>query len=556
MSGFYRAPITPGQTWFSPVGGGNVPAAGGTITTYLAGTTTLVATYADNAGGTSNGSTITLNAAGRLPTAGAGSDVWIPGGVAIKMVILDSVGNPINTVDNIVGVDDPAFASANTGEWIAGPAATWLASAASAAGTRFSLAGDQRANFQPNRRVRIVSANGDLAGSVTASTFGGNLTTVTVDMDRNAAGAYPTVANPITALHYAIENTGGAQGLAAGVPSRALELGFPRYPGDGSARTGVDLYGPVGSNIVTFNVPPNAVGSAGGAGNQIVTGTVNGVAGSLTFNKTAHGRTTGEVVRLTTSNTLPGGTAINTNYIVYVVDANNFGLYAVPSGWEFRPSYLSPGNPGGLSWGNPIAFATAGVGTQTATPHFVAPKDVTRVWEIVTGGGGGGAGSTTNTNGGGGGGGGGSGIGWASVIPGTAYAVAVGAGGAGGAAAGAGSVGGNSTTLHYTGNGGTGGSNAGVPVDGGTGNGGATVGAGFADWTGDPGGQGQVATGNTWGGKGGNSYWGGGGRPGAPGANAGQAATNPGGGGGGAGASGAAQAAGGAGSNGRIVFMW
>lgn len=389
MSGFYRAPITPGQTWFSPVGGGNTPAAGGTITTYLAGTSTLVATYADNAGGTSNGSTITLNAAGRLPTAGAGSDVWIPGGVAIKMVVLDAVGNPIDTDDNVTGINDPAFASGGFSEWITGPAATWINS------TTFSCLGDQVSlgPLNRDRRIEITSGAGTTRATITSTVYDvpSNLTTVTFEKDAND----PTPTNPITALRYGILSM-----EATSFPSAALQLAAPRRRAAGN--TNVLLYGPIGSNLVTFSVQFNLVASGGGAGNQIVTGTVNGVVGSLTFNKTAHGRITGQVVQVATSNTLPVNVVASTSYIVFRVDANNYGLYAVPSGWQFEQPYLDPvTNPGGLTWGNPIAFSTAGVGNQTVTPGFVAPTGVTRVYAEVIGAGGGGGGSRGNTGDGG-----------------------------------------------------------------------------------------------------------------------------------------------------------
>src|SRR5690348_15772771 len=140
MSGVYRAPIGVRGPWNDANG---KPLAGYKLYQCLAGTAgvaTLQATFTDNTGGTGNANPLTLDVTGGLPNV----DMWFSGGVAYKLVLQDPAGATVWSVDNLVGVDDPAFASPNTGEWITGPAGTWISSAAAALGTVFSCNGDLR----------------------------------------------------------------------------------------------------------------------------------------------------------------------------------------------------------------------------------------------------------------------------------------------------------------------------------------------------------------------------------------------------------------------------
>jgi hypothetical protein len=72
------------------------PLNGGLLYTYQAGTTTPLATYTDYAGGTANSNPVVLDSAGR-------ADVWLASGYEYKMVLKNSSGTTIWTVDNIVG---------------------------------------------------------------------------------------------------------------------------------------------------------------------------------------------------------------------------------------------------------------------------------------------------------------------------------------------------------------------------------------------------------------------------------------------------------------------
>lgn len=93
--------------FLSPVGNSNLidangaPLSGGTIDTFAAGTSTPVATYTDNTGGTPQTNPIVLNTLGLPP-----SPIWLTSGQSYKFVIKDSAGNLIETVDNIAGIND------------------------------------------------------------------------------------------------------------------------------------------------------------------------------------------------------------------------------------------------------------------------------------------------------------------------------------------------------------------------------------------------------------------------------------------------------------------
>ena len=430
MAGYYRAPIyAPGQQFLDQNG---VPYAGGFLWQYLAGTVTPQTTFTDNTAGIPNANPITLDAAGRVPS---NVDIWFSGGVAYKFELRSAAGVVVDTKDNLQGLNDPAFAAGNFSEWVDGPTLTFIS------GTSASAVGDQRSILETNRRIQATCSSVTTYGRITSTVFAAGLTTIVIVWDSG------NLTNPIDGGC----KCGLLDSVNISIPSAALVLGIPRNKSRDFVNT--LLYGPIGSNMAAATTPPDIVASAGGAGNQVVTGVVNGVAGSLTFNKTTHGRATGEAVQLTTSNTLPGGTALATTYIVFVVDANNFGLYAVPNGWDFEQPLLDPVTvPGGLTWGNPLAFVNAGVGNQTVTPGFVAPTGVTRVFAQVTGGGGGGGGAASNAGqcaGGGGGGSAGTALGWLPVTPGTWYAATVGGGGAGGAAGNNNGVAGGNSTFSY-----------------------------------------------------------------------------------------------------------
>lgn len=94
----------------SPLGGAaaqflnnnGTPLVGGLIYTYLAGTSTPVATYTTSAGTVAHANPIVLDAAGRVPT----GEIWLTDGVFYKFVIKTSADVLIGTYDNIEAIND------------------------------------------------------------------------------------------------------------------------------------------------------------------------------------------------------------------------------------------------------------------------------------------------------------------------------------------------------------------------------------------------------------------------------------------------------------------
>lgn len=84
-----------------------IPAVGGKLFVYSAGTTTKITTYTDSTGGSAQTNPIIMNARGEPEnTMGNSTGIWIPLGTIYKLVFSPSTDtdpptNPIWTVDNI-----------------------------------------------------------------------------------------------------------------------------------------------------------------------------------------------------------------------------------------------------------------------------------------------------------------------------------------------------------------------------------------------------------------------------------------------------------------------
>ena len=81
---------------------GAVPAAGGLLYTYAAGTTTLLATYTTQAGNVPNANPVVLDASGRAPVR--------LGASSYRMVLKSSLGVTISDDDNIIGTESTSAA--------------------------------------------------------------------------------------------------------------------------------------------------------------------------------------------------------------------------------------------------------------------------------------------------------------------------------------------------------------------------------------------------------------------------------------------------------------
>jgi hypothetical protein len=165
---YFLAPIVNDQQ----VDSNGAPLSGGSIYTYLAGTSSAYPTYTDNTGLTPQANPIVLNSLG-LPS----SPIWLTGGISYKFTIRDALGVLQRTIDNISGIND---ANVSVSQWVTfGSAPTYISA------TSFSVAGDQTGTFQVARRIQATVTAGVVYGTITAAVFG-TVTTVTVKLDSGA----------------------------------------------------------------------------------------------------------------------------------------------------------------------------------------------------------------------------------------------------------------------------------------------------------------------------------------------------------------------------------
>ncbi len=104
MASVLLSPIGNGQQFFDNNG---VPLAGGLLYTYQAGSSTPLATYADNGGTIPNPNPIVLNSSGRSPT-----EIWMFTGYSYKLVLQTAANVTLQTLDNIYPILQNAPASA------------------------------------------------------------------------------------------------------------------------------------------------------------------------------------------------------------------------------------------------------------------------------------------------------------------------------------------------------------------------------------------------------------------------------------------------------------
>lgn len=152
------------------------PLAGGTISTYLGGTSTPAPTYTDITGGTPQTNPIVLNSHGFTP-----SPIWLDSSIVYKFIIKDSLGNVQRTIDNITGVSNSVPVQ---NEWVVyGSPPTFLGA------TSLSVTGDQTAAMHVGRRVRTTNTAGVIYSTITASSFAAGVTTLTLANDSGALDA-------------------------------------------------------------------------------------------------------------------------------------------------------------------------------------------------------------------------------------------------------------------------------------------------------------------------------------------------------------------------------
>ena len=164
---------------------GGLPLNGGLINTYLAGTSTPVATYTSSTGLVQNANPIVLNSDGRQP-----NEIWVTSGYAYKFVLTDSLSNIIQTFDNLIGINDTSGLNLSGSEWLSsGLTPTYISA------TSFSVSGNQTAILQVGRRLQTTNTGGTIYSTIVASSFGAGITTVTVVNDSGTLDSGLSVVN-------------------------------------------------------------------------------------------------------------------------------------------------------------------------------------------------------------------------------------------------------------------------------------------------------------------------------------------------------------------------
>lgn len=115
------AALTPTGRQYTDSAG--VPLAGGSVTTYLTGTTTATPTWSAIAMGSGNlhANPVVLDSAGR-------ATIFLLRGLGYRFVVKDAAGVTIETIDGILVYDDPAPAAAVV-EWPIGAGGEWFGTA-------------------------------------------------------------------------------------------------------------------------------------------------------------------------------------------------------------------------------------------------------------------------------------------------------------------------------------------------------------------------------------------------------------------------------------------
>lgn len=195
------------------------PATGWKIYTYVAGSSTPLATYTTSAGNVAQSNPIIIDSLG-FPTVG---QIWLTAGSTYKLVLTDANDVVKKTEDNVSGVND---SSVSIDEWIdSGVTPTYVSA------TSFTLVGDQTSAFHVGRRLKCTVTAGTTYSRIVSSAYGA-LTTVTVVNDGSltldsglSAVQYGILRNNVLSIPFRIATSSGTDTYTASVGATRLVTG-------------------------------------------------------------------------------------------------------------------------------------------------------------------------------------------------------------------------------------------------------------------------------------------------------------------------------------------
>lgn len=194
-----------------------IPASGGLLFTYAAGSSTKQTTYKDEDSAVAQANPIVLNARGEPD-----SPIWLTEGLSYKFVFApaddtDPPASPIRTIDDVTGTND---ASIDISQWIdSGFTPTYVNA------TQFTVPGDQTSVLTVNRRVKLTVTAGTVYGYISVSAYT-SLTTVTVVLDSG------TLDVGLSAVQYGILTPDNSS-----VPNTIAPVASPAFTGNPTAPT-------------------------------------------------------------------------------------------------------------------------------------------------------------------------------------------------------------------------------------------------------------------------------------------------------------------------------